>query len=407
MKRILPTAWLLAQVACSDPAAVPDAAIAVDAMPGADAGPVAPCTPTRGTQLRARLVTKIPGEGVVLATSPPNDPRLFLVGQTGKIHIAKSEVVQPQPFIDLSQDNGGPVRGFGEMGLLGLAFHPNFASNHRFFVYYTGDGTNVVAAYTADPAQPDRALAGSGQVLLTIADPFGNHNGGMIEFGPDGFLYIGTGDGGSANDPGNRSQDRNSLLGKMLRLDVDAPSNGNQYGIPPGNPFAAGGGAPEIFMLGLRNPWRWSFDRSTGDMYIGDVGQGVWEELDIVPAGTGAGRDFGWKQYEGNVCANGPCDPSGKTFPNLVKQHNEGWCSIIGGAVYRGGCYPDLTGTYLFTDYCAGGLTALEYQNGSVNNVRSVPGMFAAMPSSLHADSRGELYLTTTNGSVYQLEATP
>jgi glucose/arabinose dehydrogenase len=234
----------------------------------------------------------------------------------------------------------------------------------------------------------------------------------MIEFGPDGFLYIGTGDGGGGGDPQMHGQNPNTLLGKMLRIDVDTKQGGREYGIPASNPYAAGGGAPEVFMLGLRNPWRWSFDRTTGDMWIGDVGQNEIEELDFLPAGMQSGANLGWRMYEGDRCYDGPCTPTEVRMPAYQKTHDDGWCSIIGGAVYRGNCYPDLVGTYFFTDYCKHELVSAKLGAGNLvfENVGSAP----SAPASLHADSRGELYLTTTSccgtqllGGVYHLEAEP
>ena len=303
-----------------------------------------------------------------------------------------------------------------------MAFHPDYANNGLLFVYYTTDNANVVARYqvSADPNVADKA---SGTVVLSIPDFASNHNGGMIEVGPDGFLYIGTGDGGGGGDPRNQGQDPSALLGKILRIDVDAPSGGRQYGIPPGNPFAQGGGAPEVYMLGLRTPWRFSLEPLNGDLWIGDVGQDEIEELHYVPAATQAGANLGWKMYEGERCFDGPCNPADKLMPQFQKTHAEGWCSIIGGAVYRGSCYPDLVGTYFFTDYCAHELHSATVQSGTpvfarpevnhTNGPNQVPG-FPVVPASLSADSRGELYLTTTSccgtdllGGIYHLEASP
>ena len=203
------------------------------------------------------------------------------------------------------------------------------------------------------------------------------------------------------------------LLGKMLRIDVDTKSGGLEYGIPATNPFATGGGAPEVYMLGLRNPWRWSFDRETGDMWIGDVGQDQIEELDVVLAGAQAGANLGWKMYEGDRCYDGPCNLTDKHHPQFQKTHADGWCSIIGGQVYRGSCYPDLVGTYFFTDYCAHALGAAKLTGGTLAvEFPNIP--VPAAPASLHADSRGELYMTTTQhngsqalGGIYHLEVAP
>src|SRR5262245_49965209 len=225
--------------------------------------------------------------GLTLATSPPDDARSFVLEQNGAIRIVDGmEHLLAQPFLDLSDDAGGPVVAGGELGLLGLAFHPHYAANHRFFVFYTtrnADAANPYADVVVEfSGTGDRADPASARMILSIPDFAANHNGGMIEFGADGLLYISTGDGGQANDPQGNGQNTGALLAKILRIDVD---RGDPYAIPPDNPFAAGGGAPEVFVYGLRNAWRWTFDRATGDMWIGDVGQGDWEELDVLPAG--------------------------------------------------------------------------------------------------------------------------
>lgn len=382
-----------------------------------DAGDTGPalCPIVRGSKLKLQRITRIPGSAV-LVTSPPGDPRLFVVGQNGQIWIYDRGGLRAEPFLDLSLEAGGPVVSGAERGLLGLAFHPRYAENGRFFVYYTTEvagadgGTqayDVVARYEARPEDRFRADAGSGRVLLSIADPFATHNGGMMEFGEDGLLYIGNGDGGDANDPFNHAQDRGSLLGKMLRLDVDRESGGQRYAIPAGNPFG-----DEIFMLGLRNPWRWSFDEG-GDLYLTDVGQSQREEIQIIPAGTGAGRNLGWKIFEGELCTSGEtgspsCDATGMTFPQLTKDHAaDGFCSIIGGDVYRGRCYPDLVGRFFYSDYCTGGVRSLRYEAGAVRDDKLELGRaMPQAPSSIHAASDGELYLTTILGIVYHLEAT-
>jgi len=280
---------------------------------------------------------------------------LFVVEQAGRIRILRDGVLLPAPYLDI----GALVSSSGERGLLGLAFHPQYATNGRFFVNYTraGDGATVVASYRAG-ADRDRADDASGRVLLTIAQPYENHNGGALRFGPDGYLYIGTGDGGSGNDPGDRAQDPQELLGKMLRIDVDTAF---PYAIPPDNPFASGGGRTEIFTTGLRNPWRFAFDRATGDLYIGDVGQDEIEEIDFLPRGTGAGSNFGWRVMEGNRCTGSgstlPCGASAFTAPVLTYDHDQG-CSVTGGVVYRGRHVPVLYGRYVYGDFCSGRIWA-------------------------------------------------
>jgi hypothetical protein len=238
----------------------------------------------------------------------------------------------------------------------------------------------------------------------------------MIEFGSDGYLYIGTGDGGGGGDPNETGQDTNALLGKILRIDVNTKATGKEYGIPSGNPFASGGGAPEVFIYGVRNPWRWSFDRANGDLYIGDVGQNEVEELTMLPAGMQVGRNLGWDMYEGERCYEPPCDPASIVMPQFTKTHGDNWCSVIGGDVYRGTCYPDIVGTYFFSDYCSHELHAARKMTGStlafsmptvsyIDGAGTHAGMPAA-PTSLHADARGELWLTA-DGGIFRLEAGP
>jgi glucose/arabinose dehydrogenase len=241
----------------------------------------------------------------------------------------------------------------------------------------------------------------------------------MIEFGSDGYLYIGTGDGGSAGDPQRNGQNTNALLGKILRIDVDHPANGKPYGIPADNPFAAGGGAGEVFIYGVRNPWRWSFDRGTGDMWIGDVGQNILEELDVLPAGQQVGRNLGWSAYEANVCCANQTDHCNQTapfqsctVPNMVlpldiRNHNTGWNAIIGGQVYRGSCYPDLVGKYFYTDNGLGHMSQAVLQANATLQIADLPGTFPTGPASLHADARGELYEGTVAGGIWHVEAGP
>jgi glucose/arabinose dehydrogenase len=315
--------------------------------------------------------------------------RLFVVEQAGRVLILKDGALVEQPFLDL----GERVRSGGERGLLGLAFHPDFASNGRFFVDYTRepDGATVIAELRATSANPDRAEPQQ-RVLLTVEQPFANHNGGMIGFGPDGLLYIGLGDGGSAGDPGNRAQNPDQLLGKILRIDVD---DGQPYAIPADNPFAEGGGRPEIYALGLRNPWRFSFDPADGRLWVGDVGQNRIEEIDIVERGG----NYGWRLMEGRSCyrpASG-CERSGLQLPVAEYQHRQGRCSITGGYVYRGSAVPELVGTYLFADYCSGEIFRLRQGEASVlldTDLRI---------ASFGEDATGELYVVDLGGAVYRI----
>jgi glucose/arabinose dehydrogenase len=375
-----------------------------------------PCAnPVSGTTITLRKINEIPNNihGIgTLTTSPPRDPRLFALNINGIIRLFKDEIIVPEPFIDLSVDAGGPVTTGNEMGLLGMAFHPHYATNGQFFLYYvTGALPNlrdVVVRCLVSPTDPDRADPASCVEILSIADPAVNHNGGMMEFGKDdGLLYIATGDGGGNSNFG-RSQDLNLLLGKMLRIDVDHKTPGKEYGIPADNPFAAGGGQPEIFMLGFRNPWRWSFDRETGDMWIGDVGGALIEELDVITPDKQKGANLGWSIWEGRLCNTPPCDATGITFPLNEHQHAAtGWAAIIAGQVYRGTCYPDIVGWHFYSDDIAGGLAKARLKPDGSLEVVDLVGTFPPRPTSIHADARGELYMSDVSGFVYHLEAGP
>ena len=369
--------------------------------------------PVAGSAITFRFLTQTQG-AALLVTSPPHDLRRFVVERDGRIKLLTDTGLAPAAFLDVT----AKITAGGEQGLLGLAFHPKFASNGTFFVFYTLDDANVVERFTVSAMNPDVADPASGVVVLSIPDFAGNHNGGMIEFGPDGFLYIGTGDGGGGGDPQRTGQDPNRLLGKLLRIDVDKKAADKEYGIPAGNPFASGGGAPEVYVMGLRNPWRWSFDKN-GDLYIGDVGQNMIEELTMLPAGEIAGKNLGWNMYEGESCFAPPCDPAGKVMPQFAINQSSGWCSVIGGQTYRGGCYPDIVGKHYFTDYCSHELRAATRMGAglTVETIATVDFIDAqgqtrtgmpVTPTSLHADARGELYLTTEQpGAIYKLEAHP
>jgi glucose/arabinose dehydrogenase len=279
------------------------------------------------------------------------DSRLFVVQRGGAIRILNANgTINATNFLTLTSST---IVSGGERGLLGLAFHPNYATNGYFYVNYTraSDGATVIARYNVS-ANPDVADASSAQVLLTIAQPFSNHNGGSLVFGPDGYLYIGMGDGGSGGDPDNYGQNINSLLGKMLRIDVDS---GSPYAIPAGNPYAgATPGADEIWAVGMRNPWKFSFDKQTGDLWIADVGQNAREEINKA-ASTAAGLNYGWRCYEANIPynTNGCQSASNYFMPVANYALGNGYCSITGGYVYRGSTYPNMVGKYFFSDYCS------------------------------------------------------
>jgi glucose/arabinose dehydrogenase len=389
-----------------------------DAATSDSDAPLARCaTPTPGSNITFRKIGKV-GGSATLATSPPNDPRLFVLEQNGAIRIFDANgALLEQPFIDLAEDSGGPVRCCGEMGLLGLAFHPQYATNGTFFVFYTARGGNplrdVVARCQRNPMDPNLADRTTCVDVLSIDDFAQNHNGGMIEFGRDGFLYISTGDGGGGGDPNRNGQalvdsgNSVALLGKMLRIDVDNKAPGKEYGIPADNPFAQGGGAPEIFIIGLRNVWRWSFDRATGDMWLADVGQDVYEELTVLRPAQQRGANLGWSMYEGRSCFRAPCAEAGKVMPQDVRIHGDGWLSITGGQVYRGGCYSDIVGWYYYTDYNKHGLSRARLRPDDTLEIEDLAGTYPQVPASLHEDAAGELYMTDTQGNVYHMEAAP
>lgn len=329
-----------------------------------------------------------------------NDSRLFIVQQNGMIRIIQPNgTVNPNNFLNISSK----VFFNGERGLLGLAFHPQYSANGYFFVYYNNTAGNIVLArYSVDPTNPDIADPNSEKILLTITKPFANHNGGSIHFAPDGKLWAVTGDGGSSGDPNNNAQNKNSLLGKMLRIDVNA-TDPTPYNIPSDNPFAGAGvdGADEIWAYGLRNAWKFSFDLTTGNVMIADVGQGAIEEINKMPI-TQAGINYGWRCYEGNSTYNTAGCPaqSSMTFPVAVYDHSGGKCSITGGYVYRGSQYPSLQGKYFFADYCSNQIGILNTDNSIVWTASYNGNGF----SSFGQDSQKELYVAAVNsGKIFKI----
>lgn len=332
----------------------------------------------------------------VFLTSPPGDTaRLFLVRKTGTIRIIKNGTTIATPFLNVSSL---VEAGDSERGLLGLAFHPQYATNGRFFVYYTQsaspNGDIVIAEYKVSANNPDVADPVQVQELDQIPhSTYANHNGGMLAFGPDGYLYAGVGDGGLGGDPFGSGQSLTTELGKILRINVDNPSSS-----PPGNQVG------KIWDWGLRNPWRFSFDRQSGDLWIADVGQGNWEEVDFEPAGTGK-RNYGWSLMEGAHCypSGSSCDQSGKTLPLVEYSHSSG-CSITGGYVYRGSAIPCLQGWYFYGDYCAGSISAV-YQVGGVAQGSTTLPFTVSNLSSFGEDANGELYAIGLNGNVQRIEA--
>lgn len=323
--------------------------------------------------------------------------RLFLVEQNGLIRVLRNGTLQAAPFLDVRSK----TRAGGERGLLGLAFSPSFSSTGRFFVNYTNlAGNTIVAQYQASPGA-DAADAATETILLEVAQPFSNHNGGQIRFGPDGYLYIGMGDGGSAGDPQNNGQNRGSLLGKMLRVDVE--SEPGRLRIPADNPFVNTAGArPEIWAFGLRNPWRFSFDRATGDLWIGDVGQNLYEEIDYQPATSRGGENYGWNTMEGMHCFRGACSTQGLVLPVAEYGRNDG-CSVTGGFVYRGSRSPGLRGTYIYADYCSGRIWGLERRGTEwVNRLLLASGLSI---TTFGEDENGEVYLADAGrDTVYRVD---
>ncbi|HYN84655.1 MAG TPA: PQQ-dependent sugar dehydrogenase [Pyrinomonadaceae bacterium] len=322
--------------------------------------------------------------------------RLFVVEQGGRVLVLQPGATTPTVFLDISTR----VSTGGERGLLGLAFHPRYSTNRRFFVNYTraSDGATVVAEYRASAANPNAADTTEIPVI-TVAQPFSNHNGGMIEFGPDGFLYVGMGDGGSANDPGDRAQNPDELLGKMLRIDVDTPNGSVPYSSPPDNPFfGSTPGRDEIFATGFRNPYRWSFDRLTGQLWAGDVGQGQREEIDIVTLGG----NYGWRVFEGTRCTGlgpAPCTPSNYVAPVAEYSHGSGRCSVTGGYVYRGPRHTLPAGTYLFADFCTGEIFTLTGGGGPLSLLLDT----SLNVSSFGEDEAGEIYVVNLGGMIHRL----
>ena len=333
-------------------------------------------------------------------TAPANDPRLFIVEQDGRIRIVKNGALVPRPFIDLTKK----ISSGGERGLLSVAFHPRYAENGFFFVNYTDrQGDTQVERYNVS-ADPDVADAASAHPLLHIAQPYANHNGGHILFGPDGMLYIGMGDGGSGGDPQGNGQNRASLLGKLLRIDVD---HGEPYAVPRDNPFVDSAGMKaEIWAYGLRNPWRMAFDRVAGLLYIADVGQNRWEEVNVEPA-TAAGLNYGWNRMEGNHCYGLPlCRKTGVVLPVVEYGHGDG-CSITGGVVYRGKRLQFLVGQYLYSDYCTGFLRSFSFSNGVVTEQHDWRVESLGSVLSFGEDASGEVYVLSANGSVYRIVEKP
>jgi glucose/arabinose dehydrogenase len=332
--------------------------------------------------------------------------RLFVVEQGGKIKVVVNGVVRPTPFLDISD----LVSKGGEQGLLGLAFHPSYKTNGYFFVDFTGlNGDTVIFRYRVSPTDPNVAVRSSATKILIVGQPYANHNGGMIAFGRDGDLYIGMGDGGGAGDPGNRAQSIGTMLGKILRINVNGSVGTRHYLIPSSNPYVGRAGLDEIWSFGLRNPWRFSFDRATGDLWIGDVGQDRFEEVDrsLAPStGLSPGRNlnYGWRVMEGGHCYNPPsgCNRTGKVMPVVEYSHSQG-CSITGGYVYRGSQVPAISAHYVFADFCSGTIWMIP-RTGGLSTPKGLLFDTTMSISSFGEDEWGELYVVDHAGAIYKFQ---
>ena len=365
--------------------------------------PADPASPPPALKLTP-VVTGL-SKPIFVTGAPGDSTRLNVVEQTGQVRIVKDGALLNEPFLStVGVSSSGSGVG-SERGLLGLAFHPGYQQNGRLFIYYTAsaNGAITIREYARSAANPDIASAQPVATLIQISDglhAWGNHNGGMLAFGPDGYLYIGVGDGGGAGDPNGHGQDLSTKLGKILRVDVD-----NHPAPPPGN---LPGGDPAIWDYGIRNPWRFSFDRCTGDLYIGDVGQGTSEEVNVEPAGQGH-RNYGWNIMEGTGCfGGGNCNMNGLTLPVAEYSHADD-CSITGGYVYRGVDIPNLVGTYFYGDYCSNRVRTLVWQNGNLVSQGELTADLQSTNlsgiSSFGQDARGELYIADISGTVYRIEA--
>ncbi len=361
----------------------------------------APDVARQGMSTHSMLIEQVAEQfkSPVYVTSPAGDQRLFVVEQAGRIRIARNGVAVAAPFLDISSR----VKSGGEQGLLSMAFHPDYARNGFFFVNFTDKHGDTHVERFKVSRNADIADTASAVLVLKIDQPYANHNGGLVMFGLDGMLYIGTGDGGAAGDPKGNGQNRNALLGKILRINVNRVA---PYSVPVGNPYANSvDGKPEIWATGIRNPWRFAFDRSAGLLYIADVGQNEIEEIDVVQASR-AGVNYGWNTMEGDACygASNGCNRAGLEMPALTYRHTGGACSVTGGFVYRGRKLPSIAGHYFYADYCAGWVRSFKYQNGSATDKRDWKlSENIGHIVSFGEDSSGELYIVSENGKIFRV----
>lgn len=372
------------------------AGIVTSAAPRLAAGP-------DPANIKVRLDPFVQGLENPVAFAAPEDGsgRLFVVEKAGRIKIIQNGQVQGRLFLDITERVESAAN---ERGLLGLAFHPDYAQNGTFVVGYTAKSPMGQVTYSSFQvsADPGRANQNSEKRIIAWPHARGNHNGGDVQFGPDGYLYLGTGDGGGGGDPDRNGQDGQTLLGKMLRLDIDTDK---PYEVPADNPFVGDARfRDEIWALGLRNPWRYTFDSDTGDLYIADVGQGRWEEVDFQAAGDPGGQNYGWNIMEGAHCYNSAtCNQDGLTLPVMELSHGDGHCSITGGYVYRGRAYPNLVGLFFFADYCSNILFAASRDESGAWRFAEVGRQANMRIQSFGQDADGELYVLGGNGRIMRL----
>ena len=397
MRRVAAAGVLVLQAACGGSDSSPTQPTTSASTPATcAAGTIVPGTPNLAlTAIASGLQSPLD-----LQSAPGDRARLFAVEQAGRIRILRGGAVVAAPFLDIVARVGSG----GERGLLGLAFHTQFATNGRFFVNYTDrNGDTHISEFRAASGSVDSVDPATERELMFVRQPFANHNGGGLAFGPDGTLFIGLGDGGSGGDPFGNAQSRATRLGKLLRVNVDA---GNPYGIPADNPFATTAGVlPEIYAYGLRNPWRFAFDRATGDLYIGDVGQNAVEEIDVEAAPRRGGQNYGWNVTEGSRCYNAAsCNMTGITMPVLEYPRPDG-ASVTGGVVYRGCRMPDYAGTYFYGDYVSGFVRSFRLSGGAAVERRDWTVAFRGVrnPSAFGVDLDGEVYIVEYNGSVFRI----
>jgi glucose/arabinose dehydrogenase len=366
---------LILVAACADSQANPASKPASNAVPDSAAVAAVTATSLRLEQVGDRF------RNPVFLTAPSGDSRLFIVEQAGRIRIVKDGRVLPIPFLNISDR----VRSGGEQGLLSMAFHPDYRSNGEFFVNFTDRSGDTRIERFKVSSNPDLADESSMKLIVEIDQPYSNHNGGLVMFGLDGMLYVGMGDGGSGGDPHGNGQNRNVLLGKILRIDVSRDAR------------------PEIWAIGMRNPWRFAFDRPTGLLYIADVGQNQYEEINVEPANR-AGLNYGWNIMEGDHCYRSDnCSRDGLVLPRVTFNHSGGACSVTGGFVYRGRSIPSIAGHYFYSDYCAGWIKSFRFVNGRVTDQRTWNVDDLGHVVSFGEDSSGELYILTESGRVLRI----